>query len=236
MQGASGANNVVLRGIRHRSTPAGEDGIRVYNASNVVIDRVSVSGFGDGAIDITENSRDVTVQWSIIGNGNPLHNFPNLIAYNASRVTVHHNLYFGGAYRNPAVGHNPERNVACTRDRWRCPQQPDLGLRGLRHFGQLFRHGERRQQLLLHFKGVSAEKTIKVESGAVAHVKGNQSQNGLNLDANSTRSTPYTAADFCTTTDAVTAAHQVKAQAGRGTKFALDATDQGFIGRISITQ
>jgi hypothetical protein len=68
-------------------------------------------------------------------------------------------------------------------------------------------------------------------------VNGNHSQNNLNLNDNGNRNeafpvdTPY----LPTTTDAITAARDVKAQAGaRGPNFGLDATDDGFIEQISI--
>jgi len=234
MQGASGAGNVVLRGIRVRGTPAGMDAIRVYKASNIVIDRVSVSGFGDGAIDVTENSRDVTIQWSILGNGDPLHNFPSLIKYDSSRITVHHNLYINSENRSPHCGRS---DIATS-------LAPEIvcDVRNNLVWNYSGKGTEVRTYATANVvnnyyytnaTGSSAAKTIYRGEGGVAYVSGNHSQNGWNVNV-SNSSTPY-AAVVPTTTDAITAAHQVKAQAGaRGPKFGLDATDQGFIGQISI--
>jgi hypothetical protein len=64
---------------------------------------VSISGFGDGAIDVI-TARDVTIQWSIFGPGNPSHNFALLVKYDAFRVTLHHNLFVNTLDRNPMCG------------------------------------------------------------------------------------------------------------------------------------
>lgn len=99
IRGSRGAHDVIVHNIRVRD--ASIDGIQVaYGAYNVVLDHVSVSGSGDGNIDITENSRDVTVSWSILGRpGPPQKNM--LVKYRASRVTLHHNLFVAAAQRNP---------------------------------------------------------------------------------------------------------------------------------------
>ena len=93
IRGNRGAHDVIVRGIRIRD--ADIDGIQVASgAYNVVIDHVSVAGSRDGNIDITE-SHDVTVSWSIIG----MNDKNMLVKYNASRVTLHHNVFVGSARR-----------------------------------------------------------------------------------------------------------------------------------------
>jgi hypothetical protein len=176
------ATNVIARGLRIRDTnlTAGEnnnDGISIENTSNVVVDHVSISGFGDGAIDVIA-ARDVTIQWSIFGPGNPSHNYALLVKYDAFRVTLHHNLFFD-------ANHQPRRRPAAAR------KQPRLC----------------------------------------------DSQNGLNVDSQGNRSTPFAAVVPSTITGAITAAHQIVAQAGaRGPRFGLDAVDQGFINQISLAR
>jgi len=56
--GASGAGNLIVRGLRVRNTVG--DGIRFYGLVGGVADHNSVTGFGDGAIDVTESSKDIT--------------------------------------------------------------------------------------------------------------------------------------------------------------------------------
>jgi pectate lyase len=232
MQGSSGAGNVVVRGIRSRGTPSGEDAIRVYNASNIVIDRVSVSGFGDGAVDVTEKSRDVTIQWSILGNGNPSHNFSNLIGYEATRVTVHHNLYLNSDDRNPYCGRNgassPSPETVCdVRNNliWNYVRGTAVRAYGTANVVNNYYYTT---------KDTSAARTVYLDTGASAYVSGNFSKNGWNLNGNGNRSTAY-AAVAPATTDALTAAQQVVAQAGaRGPRFGLDAADQAYIGSISL--
>jgi pectate lyase len=232
MQGSSGAGNIVVRGIRSRGTPSGEDAIRVYNASNIVIDRVSVSGFGDGAVDVTEKARDVTIQWSILGNGNPSHNFSNLIGYDASRVTVHHNLYLNSDDRNPYCGRNgasslsPE-TVCDVRNNliWNYVRGTAVRAYGTANVVNNYYYTK---------KDTSAARTVFLDTGASAHVSGNISKNGWNVNGNGNRSSPF-AAIAPATTDALTAAKQVVAQAGaRGPRFGLDAADQAYIGSISL--
>jgi hypothetical protein len=230
MQGSSGAGNIVVRGIRHRYAPAGEDAMRVYNASNIVFDRVSVSGFGDGAIDVTENSRDVLIQWSILGNGNPLHNTINLIGYNTSRVTVHHNLYINGGDRNPKCDGTASEIV--------CDLRNNL-IWNYKWYGTRIGPSAHTNVINNYYyspdSSASSSKTIYMQDGASAYVAGNYSQNGWNINASGNGSTPYAAAVAPATTDAITAARQVVAQAGaRGPRFGLDATDLGYIGQVSI--
>jgi hypothetical protein len=100
-----GTHDIIVRGIRVRNSI--DDAFRVaYSAYNIVFDHVSASGAGDGSIDITEDSHDVTVQWSIFAN--PLSQKNSLIAYRAARITMHHNLFIDSDDRNPAVSFSYE--------------------------------------------------------------------------------------------------------------------------------
>ena len=99
LRGNRGAHDVIVQHLRIRK--ASIDGIQITNgAERIVIDHVSVHGSGDGNIDITERARDITVSWSILaeptGEGKNM-----LIKYNASRVTLHHNLFVSARQRNP---------------------------------------------------------------------------------------------------------------------------------------
>jgi hypothetical protein len=75
---------------------------------------------------------------------------------------------------------------------------------------------------------------LSINEGGVAYASGNYSPSGINIDAMRNRSTPFPAV-VPTTTDAITAAHQIIAQAGaRGPNFGLDAIDQNRITQISL--
>ena len=232
MQGTSGAGNVVLRGIRHRGAPSGADAIRVFKASNVVIDRISVSGFGDGAVDVTENSRDVTVQWSILGAGDPSHNFVNLVGYNTTRVTLHHNLYINGTSRHPQcanLNYEPTAELQC-----------DVRNNVIWNYGQKgtsIRFGAKGNVVNNYYyssKASGASNTVYSAEKGVVYAKGNYSRNGYNVDAQSTRSSELPAIRP-TTTDARTAAREVVKKAGaRGAKFGLDSADRNYVGAVSI--
>jgi pectate lyase len=234
MQGSSGAGNVVVRGIRHRGAPPGVDAIRIYNASNVVIDRVSVSGFGDGALDVTENARDVTIQWSILGDGNPAHNFPTLIAYEASRISLHHNLYIDGTDRHPYCGRSAK--AASLAPEIVCDFRNNLVWNyrtgtTIRTFGTANVIGN---YYYTQNKVASAASTLHVSEGGSVYASGNRSGNGWNIDAQGTRAAPYKAI-VPATTDALTAAREILGKAGaRGPRFGLDDADRAYLGRIAI--
>ncbi len=102
------AHDVVIRHIRHRGAGRKGDAINIVNSYNVVIDHVSISFFRDGAVDIVNNSHDVTVQWSHMGDAmrsgstnEPYHGEPNLLRDGVDRVTFHHNLYTHAHSRVP---------------------------------------------------------------------------------------------------------------------------------------
>jgi pectate lyase len=106
--GKHGAHDVVIRGIRIREPGLHDregDGIDVkYGAHDVLIDHVSIDGCGDGNIDITRKARDVTVAWSVLsGCAKNM-----LIKYEASRVSLHHNVFVNSRSRNPNVAFTDE--------------------------------------------------------------------------------------------------------------------------------
>src|SRR5439155_12065302 len=77
---------------------------------------------------------------------------------------------------------------------------------------------------------------LLVSEGGVAYASGNYSPVGLNIDVLRNQATPFAAAIVPSTTDAITAAHQIVAQAGaRGPGFGLDAIDLSLINQLSLT-
>lgn len=62
-----------------------------------------LTGCTNGCLDITQTTRDVTVQWSLLRkSGDAAALSTTLIGFGAERVTVHHNLY-AGPIGNPEV-------------------------------------------------------------------------------------------------------------------------------------
>jgi len=103
-----GCHDIIVQYIRVRN--AGNDGLSVVNAHNIVFDHVSSSGNRDGNLDITAGAYNVTVQWSILGPGIQGWSGAMLIAYPGTKnISVHHNLFAsygaGVGERNPLV-HN----------------------------------------------------------------------------------------------------------------------------------
>jgi pectate lyase len=104
------SHDIVLTHLRIRNSVS--DGITLWDGSyNVVIDHCSVTNSADGNIDITEDTRDVTVSWSIIGDTRPdwfsLKTKGMLIAnFNkppVSNISLHHNLFINEFQRSPQV-------------------------------------------------------------------------------------------------------------------------------------
>jgi hypothetical protein len=106
------ADNVVVRCIRFEGQVGGSRkgadtefdllGLDGENGlvSRVLVDRVTLIGATDGALDITGNVSDVTVQRSLLY-GTPL---TQLIKYGTRRrISIHHNVYTGNGERNPQI-------------------------------------------------------------------------------------------------------------------------------------
>ena len=104
------AHDVLIRHVRHREAAPRGDAFRIRNAHHVVLDHVSVSFFKDGAVDIVNDSHDISIQWSHMGDamqgGDPLepyHGEPNLLRTGVDRVSLHHNFYTHGHSRMPLL-------------------------------------------------------------------------------------------------------------------------------------
>ena len=231
--GIDSVSNVIVRGLRVRDTldsgVSDQDGIRIYNSANVVVSHCSFSRFEDGGVDVTQNSNNVTLQWNIFGNGNPAHNFLMLISYAAKRVSVHHNLFIDGTDRQPAINQQyvtpSSETTADVRNNVMWNIAGD---------GTTVRYSGRANVINNYYDGSSGEKAVQVNNGGFGYVSGNMSRQGLQLNDNGNQSAPFSTV-APTTTDALTAALQVKANAGaRGPRFALDAIDQAYVNRISV--
>lgn len=219
IRGTRGAHDVVVRGLRVRS--ASIDGIQVWgNAYNVVIDHVSVDGSGDGNIDITEGSRDVTVSWSILsGTGKNM-----LIKYVASRVTLHHNIFIGNTTRNPQarVDDNGGEASELTLD-----MRHNLVWDWTGGYGTLIWEGAW-ANVSGNYYG-SSKKAIQVES-ARAWVQGNASADGAEINRVGTESAAFDAPAVSPAT-ACAAARLALADAG---VRPLDQIDRYWLARIDL--
>lgn len=99
-------SDILIQGLRFRSPGAGRDAIQIgYNAHDVVVDHVTIGGaVGDGAIDITEGAHDITVSYSVLDySSSPGGPGASLVAYDASRISFHHNIFFGAPSSNPEL-------------------------------------------------------------------------------------------------------------------------------------
>jgi pectate lyase len=104
------SHDIILTHLRIRNSAS--DGITLWNGSErVVIDHLSVTNSFDGNLDITENTRDITVSWSIIGDTRSdsfaLKSKGMLVAnFNepaVSNVSLHHNVFINEFQRSPQI-------------------------------------------------------------------------------------------------------------------------------------
>jgi pectate lyase len=231
----NGAHDIVVKSIRVRN--GGDDNIRVFNSHDIVFDHVSSYDAGDGALDITEGSYNVTVQWCILIQ--PSGSGTMLIKYNAYDVTIHHNL-FNGWERNPllSVDETATSSSRTTGDirnnviwNWGRAGGSQYG------YGVGIDHGAHANVVDNFFEAhgtytILPELALNINhngSGAQFYASGNISGNGVDVNRGNV-GTPF-AAPAVTTDPTCTAASKVLAQAGARP---LDAIDQGLISTVSL--
>jgi pectate lyase len=242
IRGTQGAHDVIVTGLRVRSSPI--DSLQVaYGAYNIVISHVSLHGAGDGNLDITADSHDVTVAWSIIAE--PASGKSMLIKYNAQRLTLHHNLFVRGNSRNPAAAVDDAGTPATDTT---VDLRNNLFWDWRNGFGTLIHHGAaanvvdnfysspgstlgNQKDALIVCKGPDCFGG-DLNSRARAYTEGNVSGDPIPIDINTegTETEPF-AAPPVTTTGACTAAPEVLAAAG---VRPLDAVDTAQLAAISL--
>jgi hypothetical protein len=249
MHGNFGATgNIIVRGLRSRDAFQLVDGnpsfgFGALNTSNIVIDHVSAQGYGKDGFAVTDNAHDVTIQWSLFVEGAPQNpvtcptcsSKSGIVKYDTTRVSVHHNLFFAGDARHPHVAwsdvltSNPSEIVADVRNNliwgytWVGTEVRAYGNANIVN-----------NYYYSQFLPSNPDAALYIRENGSAYASGNYSPTGLNIDAMSNRATPF-AAIVPTTTDAITAARQIVAQAGaRGSNFGLDAIDLARITQISL--
>jgi hypothetical protein len=234
IRGINGAHDVIVRGLRVRDSIA--DNIQVaYGAYNVVISHVSSHGAGDGNLDITYDSHDVTVAWSLFTA--PLSAKSMLIKYGASRVTLHHNAFVDSPTRNPAAGVDDAGTEATDTT---LDMRNNLVWNWGIGYGTFIHHGARANVVANFYSSPASPLSEMLEalvvcrgecfggdptSVARGHVAGNVSADpiAVDLNAETTEATPFPASPV-DTADACTAAHEVLAGAGVRPLDALDST------------
>ena len=228
ISGKKGGHDLIIRGLRIRDPRP--DGITIRDgASNIVIDHVSIQGAYDGSLDITRGAFDVTVQWSILAQNVPTHNLLSLIEYQAHRITFHHNLFMQGQSRQPQSGWEaavvtpPPEVVTDIRNNliW------DFGA-----YGTVIKNNTRAnvvQNFYYSSTQPGARHALNVRSGQV-YAQGNYSRNGADVDSQGNQPHPFPAAPV-ETTDACTAAQQVRNTAGARP---LDALDEYYLALIRL--
>jgi hypothetical protein len=231
IHGSNGAHDIIVRGIRVRNTVQDRDGIQVaYGAYNVVIDHVSVQGGGDGNLDITEDSHDVTVSWSILAK--PAGTEKNmLIKYNPSRITLHHNIFLNAMQRNPQVRIDDAGTPA---KETTIDMRNNLVWGWAGGYGTLIWYGPWANVVDNFYSAAGGDPTraLEVSNGARAYVADNISNDGLtnHINAMGTQGVPFPA-PLVDTTDACTAALMAFTDAG---VRPLDAVDTQHLSAIAL--
>jgi hypothetical protein len=246
ISGKRGAHDVMVRGVRIRNAP--RDGIQIADgAYNVVVDQVSIHGSGDGNLDISHGSRDVTVSWNIFAE--PVSRKTMLIKNNPSRITLHHNIFVKGQTRNPQVSIDQASNPATdvTLDMWN-----NLVFDWGAGYGTLVRSSARasivnnfyssnggdKEDALIVCGGAdinpkhARECSGETRNRARAYVRGNFSADDLTRDINAAgnEARPFPKS-FAPTQDACTAAHDALANAG---VRPLDSMDRHLLSLITL--
>lgn len=228
IRGSQGAHDIIIQGIRVRNSP--QDGIQIaYGAYNVVIDHVSIHGSGDGNLDITENSHDVTVSNSILAE--PKSGKSMLIKYNASRVTLHHNIFVKGLTRNPNVSID---NAGTPATDTTLDMRNNLVWDWGSGWGT-FVHNGAWANIVNNFysapNGDAPDGLIVDVATARTYVQGNLNPQFSGINTVGNEASPFPA-PLVDSQDACTAASQ--ALSGAGVR-SLDALDQQYLTPISLT-
>jgi pectate lyase len=94
--GSGGVSNVIIQNLT--ITNPGGDGITVWSAKNIYITKCTVYDCGDGCIDVTQNTDNVTISWCKFYYTNPsaAHKFVSIcgnVTPAGYHVTYHHNWF-----------------------------------------------------------------------------------------------------------------------------------------------
>jgi len=259
IHGNHGAHDVIVRGIRSREAKGCDTcantgaGIGIgTSAYNVLIDRVSVAKAQDQALGMGKGAHDVTIQWSIFAESKSSSgtNLPVLISTNTKRVSMHHNLFIKGYERLPQVKYSDSGAQASdTQIDLRNNVMWDWGYaatqiwKGTRaNVVANFYHdpgaSDSAQKRAIYFCHAGSQspncQTSDSKLYAKAYIKDNISGHGAvisnYLNSLGTNSSPFPATSV-STTDACTAAGQVRSKAGMRP---LDSLDTSYINAVTL--
>jgi pectate lyase len=103
----SGSALINLQGeniiIRHIAIRGGGDPLRLEGAKNVILDHISLSWATDENFGGTSGSENITVQWSLIGEGIIGHSKAIILTTGANKFSFHHNLFAHNEERHPRL-------------------------------------------------------------------------------------------------------------------------------------
>jgi hypothetical protein len=259
IHGNSGAHDVIVRGIRSRESKGCDTcattraGIGIgTGAYNVVIDRVSVAKAQDQALSIGKGAHNVTVQWSIFAESKSSSgtNLPVLVSTGTKRVSMHHNLLIKGYERLPQAKYSDSGTQAsdtqldlrnnliwdwgyAATQIWKGTQ---ANIVGNYYYDPGASDSTKKRAIYLCHAGSKSPncQTSDPKMYARAYTSGNVSGHGPAisdyLNSLGTDSKAFAAASV-STTDACTAAGQVRSKAG---VRPLDSVDTTYINMVTL--
>lgn len=245
----SGAyNNLIFKDFRHRGGSLEQvndgDNITLINGpiNNVVIDHVSLSGNHDESLGIWRDVHNVTVSNSIFGPGEVNnHNFALLVGQLSTHISIHHNLFSGLEYRQPAVGYDDTLAQTTTAT---IGDVVNNVIWNYRDYGTSIYWGGKANVISNYYYSSTypgANRAIAIGGGssdtAKAYLSGNYSKDGSPVTGLSNQvNAPFTvdsASKITTTSDARANAAVVKSKVGCRVG-GLDAYDTALLSNISL--
>ncbi len=217
------SHDIVVTHIRVRNPL--KVGILVWDgSSNVVIDHCSVTNGGDENMGITEDTRNITVSWCLIGDSRPnsfdLHTKGMLIANfkkpAVTNISLHHNLFINESQRSPQIStaglFDMRNNV----------------IRNWRAYGIRIRHGAFGNIVNNVFATQIKPRAaiILTDTAGPVYIQGNRGPGNANVNAFSTAVIPFPVASV--STDPVTQGDP-KVLKGVGA-FPRDVIDAALVG------
>jgi hypothetical protein len=237
------SHNIILTSFRHRGgdygggDSTGDGGNLVFfpDCYNVVVDRLSTSGYTDESIDFYDGSHDITIQNCIIGTASPGHtSLQYMVGNHSYNVTMYHNLAYLGGYRSPAVGWDTTGGSVAT------------GIVGdvvnnlvwkYQSYGVTTYWGGKSNIVGNYFYTVAhpgeSGRAVNFESNGQGYSNGNYSKDGSGVSGNTSTAFTVPAHAQITATSAAEGANFIKANAGCRVG-GLDAYDQTVINDLAF--
>lgn len=142
---ASNINNFIMRYIRIRPRYSSNDAFELYDASDVILDHVSISWGGDEAITIRGGNNNVTFQRLIIAESKTGSLFGDSDRPESSEnLSFHNSLFFNISHRTPNVNSNGRVDVVnnVIQD-WQFRLTRTIGATRLNHINNYYALGDK---------------------------------------------------------------------------------------------